>query len=327
MDYYKIKIAVWIVLLIISFYCRWQIQNSKNDQVVIEKGQIAGAKIDPSEFANIDFDVSHLPRKNKEIGDPPVYAKSVILMDGATGYPLYQKNAHSPLPIASTTKIMTAVIALENIKDFEEVVTISREAALQIGHKIDLRWNEKIKIKNLLSGLLIASGNDAAYGLAETVGANFSGEGKPVEKFVAKMNEKAKYLGIVDTEFKDPAGLDDSGHSSAFDLAILASYGLRNEKFSKIVRTKEADICSFDGLVCHHLKNSNRLVGEWDYPGAIGVKTGFTPEAGHCLVGAAERNGHRLISVILYTNEFSITASASESRKLLDWGFNNWQWE
>lgn len=325
----KIKIIIWLILFVFSFYYR--LESKKHLPEKRESGKVAGVNIINVQGANAGIDLGFPPKPEKigKVNDPPVYAKSIILMDGATSYPMYEKNAHTSLPIASTTKIMTAILILENTEDNEMdgEVTVSREAALQPGHIIGLRWDEKIRLKDLLNGLLLASGNDAAYALAQTVGEKIPGEDDSVKKFVDRMNEKAVYLGLDNTKFRDPAGLDDSGHSSAFDLAMMASYALRQPKFSEIVRQKEMDIYSIDGKVRHHLKNSNRLVGEWDYPGAIGVKTGFTPEAGHTLVAAAERNGHRLISVILNTNEYTITASASESRKLLDWGFNNWKWE
>lgn len=263
------------------------------------------------------------PVLKKSFSKPSIYAKHYLIVDENTGTILTKSAYKDRVPIASTTKIMTAMVALENY-DTEEVATISSEAANQIGADAFLITGEKIKIIDLLNALLIKSGNDSAYAIAEHM--NGTGE-TGVSKFVEKMNEKAKALGMNDTKYEDPAGLNATGYSSAYDLYLVTRYALKNEKFAQIVKKDREVVKSIDNSVWHDLRNSNRLVAEYKYPGAIGVKTGYMPEAGHCLVGAARRNGHTLISVVLNTNLDTPSASADESRKLLEWGFDAFEWK
>jgi len=262
------------------------------------------------------------PQKSSSFSTPEILAKSAILIDVPSSYVLFEQNADSKLPIASTTKIATAMVVLENHRDeLNEVVTITYPMINIAGSDIQLKTGEKITVENLLKGLLIMSGNDTAYSLAAHFGEKNS--------FVREINEKVKLIGLKNTSFKDPAGLDDDGFSTAHDLAILGAYAMRNEQFSEIVKTTETSISSVDGQIVHDLKTSNRLIKTDDnfyYPYAIGVKTGFTYDAGHCLVSSATKDDHTIIGVVLGTNEDTIYASAKESRKLLDWGFNNWKW-
>jgi len=250
-------------------------------------------------------------------------ARHYILADPNSGTVFAKNDADAQVPIASTTKIMSAVIALENY-ELDDVATISYEASTQIGADAFLLANEKITIESLLNCLLIKSGNDSAYAIAEHMN---NGDEKGITKFINKMNEKAKELGMNNTDYHDPAGLDVTGYSSARDLYIITKYALKFPKFKEIVKRDRFAVKSVDGTIWHDLKQSNRLVAEYNYPGAIGVKTGFMPEAGHVLVGAAERNGHTLISIVINTYADTPSASADESRRLLDWGFNNIVWE
>lgn len=265
--------------------------------------------------------INRPPQKINNFKESNIWADSYVLLDQDSFYPLSQKNMDKRVPIASTTKIMTAIIVLENY-NLQDIVTISQNASVQIGSDTFLGAGEKITVNDLLYCLLIKSGNDSAMALAEHLTGNY-------EDFVEKMNEKSKYLGLKNTEFKDPAGLNDSGYSTPHELAIIASYAMKNKIFKEIVRTNEITIISNDGIA-HKLDNSNRLI-KFDenlyYPEALGIKTGFTPEAGHCLVAAAQKNNHLLISVILKTYEDTVEASAKESKKLLEWGFDNYQWD
>lgn len=248
-------------------------------------------------------------------------ARHFILADLDTGKVLAKNAEKDEVPIASTTKIMTAVIVLENYK-LDDVVTVSEEAATQIGADAYLRTGEKITVENLLNCMLIKSGNDSAYALAE----HMSGDVGGVQKFVEAMNKRAKELGMMNTNYNDPAGLDVTGHSSAYDLFLVTKHALTFDKFREIVKKDKWAAKNTDSTIWHELTQSNRLVAEYDYPGAIGVKTGYMPEAGHCLVGAAERDGHTLISIVLSTYADTAPASADESKRLLDWGFKNVEW-
>jgi D-alanyl-D-alanine carboxypeptidase len=272
-------------------------------------------------LANLNLAI--LPSKNEKAQEPRIYAKAVYLIDVDTSRALYAKNEEEEMPVASTTKMATALVVLENYSDkLKEVVTITPKMVNVEDSRIGLRTGEKITVESLLDGLLIMSGNDTAYALAEFFGGK--------ESFVSEMNKKVKTIGAQKTEFKDPAGLDDNGRSNAKDLALIGAYALRNQKFAQIVKTPKKEIWSVDGRFVHELTSSNRLIRQEEplyFPFAIGVKTGFTYDAGHVLVSAAEKDKHRILAVILNTTEYSNSASAKESRKLLEWGFNNWIWE
>jgi len=267
-------------------------------------------------YSKKNIAIDSVPTRKGGAEDPKILSDSSILIEGKTKYPLFAVNEHESVPIASITKIMTYIVSLEQY-EIKEIVEISSRATDAIGSKIDLVEGEKITVENLLYGLLVNSGNDAAFALAEHAGS--------LDGFIEKMNNKAVELGMNDTYFQDPAGLNDEGRSSAFDVALLFSYCLSDDLFREIIKTSEKEITSTDGQIVHKLKNSNRLVtGEIPFEGALGGKTGFTFDAGHTLACAAERNGTTLISVILKTLVNSKTASAYESQKLLNWGFESY---
>lgn len=317
-------LAIFVLFLFFSVVIvQFKIFRLEENQTQDTSGQVKSAETSLSSQSIPILDSGNLlltPKKIKKFHEANIYAKSYILYDINSGYILSQKNANIQLPIASTTKILTAIIVLENYH-LNDTVVISKNAASQIGSEVMLKSGEKITIESLLYALLIQSGNDAALALAE----NYPGD---VKEFVNAMNAKASYLGLKNTHLKDPAGLDDEGKSTAHDLAILTAYALRNPTFSKIVKTVDFDITSIDGRITHKLESSNRLIKSDQplyYPLAIGVKTGFTPIAGHCLVAAAEKNGRKIISIVLNTDEFSNDASAEQSKKLLEWGFENFE--
>ncbi len=264
--------------------------------------------------------INHLPAPNiglpvKKSSPPLIYSKSYIVLDSESKYPLATKNPDMPLPIASTTKIMTTLVVLDNEPNLNKVVTVPFKAATVSGSEIQLLTGEQMSIKNLLYALMMNSANDSAYALAEASGS--------IDGFVAKMNQKAQTIGLKNTAYKDPAGLDDGGHSSPRDLAILMQYALTNPQFREIVGTQKYTIWSADNKYKHDLINSNRLIDPeqpFYLPNAIGGKTGFTYDAGHCLVAAATGNdGKTYVAVVLNTNEYTNEASAKEARKLLVW--------
>ncbi len=257
------------------------------------------------------------PIINPFVDRPQILSKNYLIGDYQSGQVILKYNENNRVPIASTTKIMTAVIAMENYQP-SDVVTISQTAANQIGADVYLLPNEKITVSELLHCLLIKSGNDAAYALAEHLDQNGG-----TAKFVDHMNKKAQELGMRDTNYKDPAGLDVDGYSTARDLFILSRYALKNTNIINYTKIAKYTAYNIDKTISHPLDNSNRLVSEYNYQGAIGIKTGYMPEAGHCLVSAAERDGHTLIGVILNTYADTASASADESKKMLDWAFQN----
>lgn len=296
--------------------------STKLDQSIIQKE----ANTENFAVASVDLSLPEIiepPKVNAFAPKAIAYANNYILIDPESATVFASKGMNEKVPIASTTKIMTAVIVLENYK-LDDIVTISNEAAYQVGADAHFRVGEKITVLSLLKALLIKSANGAAYAIAEYMNTDTE---KGITKFVDAMNAKASELGMANTRFKDPAGLDVIGYSSAYDLAIVTKFALKNEIFAEIVKTKESTVTDVTGTIWHQLENSNRLVGEWEYPGAIGVKTGYMPEAGHCLVGAATRNGHTLYAIVLKTNADTATASAEESRRLLDWGWQYIDWD
>jgi len=226
---------------------------------------------------------------------------------------------------------MTALIISQE-HDMAEIVEIHPKTTQVIGSTIMLKENEKISVENLLNGLLINSGNDAAYALAYY---NITKSSQPtidyskaIDQFVDKMNKKAIEFGMKNTNYHDPAGLNDDARSSVRDQGILFARFLRSQILSNIINKASSDISSVDGKIIHKLDNSNRLVkDEMFYDGIIGGKTGFTPTAGHNLITAAKRNDHTLIAVIINTYSNSKSASAIEARNLLDWGFTNLVWQ
>lgn len=219
-----------------------------------------------------------------------VSAKSAIVIDAHSGRVLFEKNAFDKRGMASTTKIMTALLVLEKV-DLEEIVSVSPNAAGTEGSSIWLSPYEKISVNDLLYGLMLASGNDAATALAEHTAGS-------VGAFTVLMNRKAKEIGAYNTNFTNPHGLpDDSHYTTAYDLALIASEAMRNKQFASIVATKNKTI-SWEGSEWDRsLGNHNKLLKRYEY--ATGIKTGFTKKDGRCLVSSAEKDGRLHICVTL----------------------------
>ena len=238
---------------------------------------------------------------------PNVNAVSMILMDSANGEIPYSKNARAIMAPASTTKIMTAVLTLENL-DLDKVVTIHPRAASREGTSMDLSANEQTTVRELLYGLMLVSGNDAATALAETLSGT-------EDKFAQLMTEKARSLGMKNTVFKNASGLPVIGHyTTAYDMALLTRYALKVPGFAKVVSTKFKNFPSTKQTTSRQLKNHNKLL--WRYPYATGVKTGYTINAGGCLVSSATHNGKTLITVVLKTPTIY-----DDTIKLFNYGF------
>ncbi|MDO4744445.1 MAG: D-alanyl-D-alanine carboxypeptidase family protein, partial [Clostridia bacterium] len=217
-------------------------------------------------------------------------ARSAIVLDAASGRILYSHNANEKRGMASTTKIMTALCALE-YGDTEKIITISQTAAGVEGSSMYLAKGEKIKLIDLIYGLMLVSGNDAATAIAESISGS-------VEKFAVLMNEKAAEIGALDTNFTNPHGLSDDNHyTTAHDLAKITAYAMQNPIFCEIVSTKSKKLPQNEGGYPRHLVNHNKFLSM--YESCIGVKTGFTKATGRCLVTAVEKNGMRLICVTL----------------------------
>ncbi len=221
---------------------------------------------------------------------PEVSAKAAIGIETSSGEIFYSKNIHTRLPMASTTKIMTAIIALEKGR-LSDTVKIHKNAVGIEGSSIYLYEGECLTLEDLLYALMLESANDAAIAIAIHV----SGD---VEGFVGLMNDKAEKLGLENTHFENPHGLDSGEHyTTAYDLGVIAAYGMKNPDFRKIVSTYKKVIPLADGEGARVLINHNKLIRNYD--GAIGIKTGYTKKSGRCLVSATSRDGVELICVTI----------------------------
>ena len=249
---------------------------------------------------------------------PKVEAAAAILIDAETGRVLWEKKAHEPMAMASTTKIMTAVLAIESGR-LNETVTVSKKAAAAPRVKMDLTAGEKIRLGDLMLALMLESSNDAAVAIAEHLAGT-------VEDFCVLMTQKAHELGAQNTLFESPSGLDvGNHHSTAYDLAIITRYALAVPGFVALTNTSSANFSS--DKRAYSMNNKNRLLSE--YSGANGVKTGFTGKAGHCFVGAAKRGDMQLISVVLASGwgDKGRAQKWRDTKEILDYGFNNYKYE
>ena len=238
-------------------------------------------------------------------GPPSVSAASAILVDAESGRVLYEKDAHTRRGIASTTKLMTALVAAELVTDLSAQVEVLREDTLTEGSSMYLKAGETVTVEALFYGLLLHSGNDAALALARYCAGD-------VETFVARMNEKAKALGMADTRFANPNGLDDDEHwSTAADMALLAAACMDNELVAKVVSCKTAAV---DGRT---FVNHNKLLTL--YPDCVGMKTGYTSASGRTLVSAARREGQLLLCVTLNAPD-----DWRDHAALFDYGFETY---
>lgn len=260
-------------------------------------------------------------------GGERILARRYALYHVESGKMVVGKEYDQPVPIASTTKLMTSYIAQQHSKP-DDIVTVSSYASQVIGSRMNIYTNEKLSMESLLYGLLLVSGNDAANAIAEHVGGILlnnpaaSSETK-IERFVEEMNAVAEEFHMEQTEYKDPAGLDDEGRSSALDLSKIASVVYTDPLLAKIMATAQTTVSDVLGRYRHDLRNSNRHVADYFLAGTMGGKTGYTEGAGHCLITSATRNGVTLTAVVLSTLQESKEASALEARKLLEYGFAN----
>lgn len=250
------------------------------------------------------------PTFNSDIPFPPVTAKHIFILDRKSKYVLYQHNADLQIYPASTTKMMTAIVAHENIS-LDQIVEVQK--TYPEGVDINLQPGEKIRVSDLLYATLVQSANDAAEVLAES----YPG-GRPA--FVAAMNQKAAELKLLHTHFQNPTGLDETDHySSAADLARIADYLLISDYLSRIVSTENAVVSSADFSAVHPITNVNQLLGQ--VTGVVGIKTGFTDLAGEALITLVNRNDHEVIISLLGSQD-----RFADTKKLIDWVYSAFSW-
>ena len=257
-----------------------------------------------------------LPKENLAVEEDTeeihITSRIALIYDRASGKILYEKNGNKQTPMASTTKIMTAIVVLENANLSDEV-TIDSKAAGIGGSRLGLKKNDKITVNDLLYGLMLRSGNDAAIALATHVGGS-------VEGFAELMNKKAEELGLVNSHFVVPHGLDNDGHyTTAFELAKMADYALGIDKFKEIVGCKTATI--YINGYAKTINNTNKLLGS--VSGVYGVKTGFTNGAGRCLVTACKRNNLDIITVIIGADTNEIRSD--DTIKLIQYAYTKFE--
>lgn len=249
---------------------------------------------------------------NQAKDEPKLNSRIAVAYDRRSGEIIWGKDENKRTAMASTTKIMTAIVTLENC-DLTQTVTISPKSAGTGGSRLGLKTDDKITMNDLLYGLMLESGNDAAVAIAENVGGS-------VEGFAELMNEKARELKLENTHYVTPHGLDDPEHyTTAVELAKLTDYALENRTFAKIVNTKNYTI-TINGYP-KAISNTNELLGYLE--GVNGVKTGFTNNAGRCLVTSINRNGFEIITVILQADTKKIRTA--DSIKLIEYVYKNYE--
>jgi D-alanyl-D-alanine carboxypeptidase (penicillin-binding protein 5/6) len=273
---------------------------------------ISPVTIPPCALGTTDTLAASLPgRLESASPPPPISASAAAVIDGETGRVLYELNAHERRAPASTTKIMTGILAVEIGGDPNRRLRSETDASRMVGSSVmGLRPGTEMSMRDMLYGLMLPSGNDAAIELARNIDGN-------VRRFVDRMNAKAEALGLRDTHFANPHGLDSRSHySSAYDLAMLGRYAMANEQFAAIASATEWHLAPPSD---YDLYNGNSLLDR--YPGANGVKIGWTEDAGWTFVASAERDGRRLFVTVLASTDRDADAAA-----LFDWAYASHEW-
>ena len=273
------KIITTILVIILLIFMFIQLNQVIEDNLEEVGANRAWTKILPTKDESLD-----------SLGASANKASSMVVIEESTLRVLDESNKDLRLEMASTTKIMTALVAIENC-ELDKQVEVADEAVGVEGSSIYLKHNEIWTIRDLLYGLMLRSGNDAAVAIAVSVGGS-------VDKFVDMMNGKAEQLGLKNTHFDNPNGLHgDTHYTSAYDLAVISAFAMRNDEFKKIVGTKMYTVESNETHPTYYFANKNKMLTQYD--GANGIKTGYTKDSGRCLVSSAERNGMQLICVVL----------------------------
>ncbi len=280
--------------------------------ILIYSNNFVFANLEDNEVINVNEITEEVQTSSTLKNELNLNSRIALIYDRHSGKVLYEKNGNKQTPMASTTKIMTAIVVIENC-DLKDVVTIDAKAAGVGGSRLGLKKNDKITVNDLLYGLMLRSGNDAAIALAIHVGESVSG-------FAEMMNQKAIELGLTNSHFVVPHGLDMEGHyTTAYELAKMANYALNIPKLKEIVGTKSYTV-TINGQ-SKVISNTNELLGNLN--GVYGVKTGFTNGAGRCLVTACKRDKIDIITVVLGADTKKIRTI--DSMKLIEYANKNYQ--
>ena len=316
---FPILLALLLALLAISAGAleRWRTDVRATDDVVARSVQLTGVPANATPLAPVVVPARLVPwgptpnRLAASTPAPAIGGGAAIVLDEASGAVLYEKDAHARLPEASLTKIMTALLAIEH-GNLDEQVDVQVDSRVMRGSTVmGLVPGERLTVDDLLYGLLLPSGNDAAL----AIGQHVSGS---TEAFVALMNKRAAELGLVDTHFANPHGLDAAGHySSAYDLAVLTRTAMQLPEFRTIVNTRYKVVRGT--LSTYQLGTLNPLYGR--LAGVDGVKTGYTRTARQTLVGSVMRDGHRVYAVVMRSED-----RASDGVVLFNWTFDSYTW-
>jgi D-alanyl-D-alanine carboxypeptidase (penicillin-binding protein 5/6) len=299
-------LLVVVALLVLVAILPYKIQKPKNPTQAVSGAVVSSATETPAEKAD-------LPKFVGVETNPVLSAKAVLAIDLGSKKVLYSQNEHEKLPIASLTKLMTAMVVLDHMNK-DKVATIQKGDISTVCACMGLLEGENITIENLLKGMLIPSNNDAAQALARTVGGT-------QDAFVGMMNDNAKNLGLTDTHFSTPVGFDvPENYSTAADLSVIAQEFLKYSLLEKIVATGGEDVTSTDGKFVHHLKTSNKLLLEDSE--VVGVKTGFTTDAQGNLILKIDHSGELVLTVVLNTPD-----REQDTKNLIDWIFRSYSWE
>jgi D-alanyl-D-alanine carboxypeptidase (penicillin-binding protein 5/6) len=300
--HHKLKILTLLLFALVIFFLPGQNFYQKTSST---------AQAPPLREFPLDFEPAPYPLNFTQKPPPETTALSAVIIDLDSQAIIYQKNQETRLFPASTTKIMTALVALDYYQPQDILLVIRPDG---IGRKMNLKVGEKISFQDLLYGLLVHSANDAAQTLAQ----NYPGG---TNNFIDTMNLKARNLKLNATHFSNVSGVDTPNHyTTVSDLARLSTHALKNPIFKKIISTKEITVQSTDGRTKHRLENLNELLGKAN--GVTGVKTGWTEYAGECLVALTERDNRRIITVVLRSQD-----RFNDTQKLIDWVFENFRWE
>lgn len=304
----KRKIIIFFIVTIILLCQINQVNSNTNSLNIINENNI---NIED----DVDVDIEEIETTIETSNNPEeldLNSRIALIYDRASGNILFEKNGKKQTPMASTTKIMTSIVVLENA-NLKDTVTIDSKAAGTGGSRLGLKKNDKITVNDLLYGLMLRSGNDAAVALAIHVGGSIDG-------FAQMMNDKAKEMGLTNSHFVVPHGLDNAEHyTTAFELAKMADYALNIEEFRKIVSTKVTTI--YINGYPKSINNTNQLLGS--VSGVYGVKTGFTNGAGRCLVSSCKRDDLDIITVVIGADTTKLRTS--DTMKLIEYAFNNYE--
>lgn len=313
----KYYLQILIILLLIAIAWVLLLIEKNNQPMQANLNQTQGDKIISQLPIANNIENSFLPIRNWAINEPEISAKSAIVLNFKNDKKnsiLYQKNTGKILPVASLTKLMTAIVVIENY-DSEQIIKVSENSVLIDGNSGGLIAEEELKIKDLLYIMLVESSNDAAMSLAQ------DNPKMSYENFITLMNDKAKELGLFNTTFKEPVGLDSYNQSTVSEIAVIAEYAFNSPLLAEILKTSEATVYSINKNIIHKITNTNKLLGK--IPQLIGGKTGYTGEAGGCLMTISNiESTNYLITVVLGSTQREI-----DTEKLIDWAQTAWIWQ